>query len=219
MACLAGLDNTQYLQHIKEISKGGGPYFDGREKHHLEACFNFRETLTHLDACHEICHSNTSLNVVSSLPEFKQLEDLNIYNSLDEDLTTFDIQELCPKLTSLDFPSEFDMPDDRVEEELLNLNNSTNSNLQNLEVQFPHLTLSYINYLKDRFPPGSLNKFRIIMNDDMFDWIQEIGPDVALDLAHYLSSFPNDRLAAFPDKEYEKQHVVDEDSKMTRFFR
>lgn len=149
--------------------------------------------------------SNPSLNIIDSLPAFKQLEDLKIYNSLDEDLTTFDIQQLCPKLTSLAFSSRFYIPDDHVEEELLNLNEDTKRNLQHLEVQFPQLTISYINYLKVNFPRGSLSKLWIVMDDiDMFDWMQEIGPEVALNFAHYLSSFPNGRLATFPDKEYER---------------
>lgn len=84
MICLGDLENTQYLQHIKEISPSSGLHHDGREENHFKACHNFRTTLTYLSASHHKYSSyngdydDTTLNVLDSLSEFKQLEELKI---------------------------------------------------------------------------------------------------------------------------------------------
>lgn len=209
MNCLAGLDNSQYLQHIKEISRSeSGFTFNDKGKDYLEACYNFRSTITRLFVVIEEAIDDDDVthdNIYNALPDFKQLKNLKFYNDTDENLTTFDIQRLYPSLTSLEFLSGFKIPDDRVVEELSKPVNATKyNNLKNLVVHFSELTVSYVNYLKARFLPSSLNKLWIIIDDmDIFDWMRNVGMDTALDLAHYVSCFSNGRLAACPDKEDE----------------
>lgn len=43
--------------------------------------------------------------------------------------------------------------------------------------------------------------------------------EYVLDFAHYMSSFPNGRLATLPDRDYRREESNSQESKMTRFFR
>lgn len=139
---LHDMDNTQQLQHIKEISNDGVHHGFTSNYVHFQACYNFHATLIHLSVRLE--NDGRSGGILQSLPEFKQLVNLQILNLSDRQSTTFDIQQLCPKLTSLDFTTSFGIPDDRVDEELLTPISTTDSNLQHLVVELPQLSYSYM---------------------------------------------------------------------------
>lgn len=134
-----------------------GLILDNRELDYFKTCCNFCATLTHLSVNHRIYHNSimgnndehNTINIFDSLPKFNQLKDLILYNSVDKNLTTFDVQHLCPKLTSLNFITRFKVPDIHVEEEEQN-------NLQTVVIHLLNLTVNYINYLKAHFPAGSL---------------------------------------------------------------
>lgn len=204
---------------------------DDREEDNFEACYNFHSTLTQLSVCHSVNnstimesdseYSKADLNILQLLSDFKQLKNLKLYNTLDNDLTTFDIQDLCPKLTTLDFSTRLEIPDSCVEEELLKPISARKSNsLQNLVITFPKLTISYINYLKAHFPPGSLSKLWITRNRmDWYNWMQKTGLAGALEFVHYMSSFPNVYLSAFSDRGSERREIDADSTKKTDFFK
>lgn len=153
--------NTQHLQYIKEVCNRGESFLKSSLAH-FEACHNFCATLTHLSVC--LDNSSTSGDILKSLGEFKQLVNLKIANLLERHLTTSDIQQLCPILTSLEFLTAFNTPDDRVNEEFSSSINNPRINLEHLVVGYPQVTYTHMKCLKTVYPAGSLNKRWIAMN-------------------------------------------------------
>jgi hypothetical protein len=144
--------------------------------------------------------------------------DLEFHNCFDKNLTTIDIQELYPNLNRLKFySSHIPIPNIRIytvmsKANLKEIGSATaaasnlseaplsySKSLNNLELHFPVLKNSHINYLAACISNIHLDNLRIVMAEvDLYDWIENVGMETVLGLAHHLSKLKYSQIERSP---------------------
>ncbi|KAG2214331.1 hypothetical protein INT47_000887 [Mucor saturninus] len=211
------------IQEIKPIDQN--PFSFRRELLSLlfAVCYKYRESITTLKVAFfdpVFSFGFISGHVTTLLNDFKRLTCLTFTNECDESLTTLDLQASCPLLVSLAYYSDYNVPDDTIKDILDN----EASNAKNVKCSLKKMVISgasipkyYSRYIIDYVSPY-LDVFNLNMYEhDMYDWVDYIGYENALNLLRNMNTIEEAGVRWHPDKYYERTST-DTGSDATIFF-
>ncbi|KAI7877891.1 uncharacterized protein EV154DRAFT_576542 [Mucor mucedo] len=140
-----GKDNLRRLHEIKS-------HFPFTQTH-LAACYEYRQSITHLDFFYKSYHiGDLLLPPADILPQFTSLTSLKVLNfETDQELSIFDIMQLCPHLVSLEFESNRSGLNKRTE---TSFSQETDPllRLKKLGLVIPILVPAYVRYITYELP-------------------------------------------------------------------
>ncbi|KAG2208672.1 hypothetical protein INT47_007770 [Mucor saturninus] len=157
------------------------------------------------------------------LGELKNLTYLTLYNSCDFNLTTLDLQRLCPNLKGINYVSHILIPDKMIREQLEDLSDTiTYTKLEYLKITVPSIPLHYTRYLTNLLSKQVANLEIVISKAYIFDWINEIGLTDAFEFAlavgaieDFSINFALDRNHDQQSREYDSENGL---SRLESFF-
>ncbi|GAA5805410.1 hypothetical protein HPULCUR_010926 [Helicostylum pulchrum] len=150
--------------------------------------YKFRNSITCTDLLYNenpVNFNSQQINTLNLFAQFKKLIKLELRNIDDINLTPFQIQDNCPNLEHLDFSSHYPVSDSVMQHILDNKRRiilNCISNLTDLELELPSLSAVYMAYLVDYFPNQLTDLTISICTENMFNWIDIVGMELALSL-------------------------------------
>lgn len=191
--------DTSYLQHIEEIIPGTGSH---TLKHtFFQIFYNFHQTLIHLRIDYD--ESNTinteNRSTLYLLAKFNCLTHVSIYNYADNNLYFIGVLDACANITSLDFSSDFDVPDP-----VFDLGaNTSHKKLKHIELGIPTLTLPSMKYfIHHHLLSKRLETFKIkLRSNECYGWVNTEGMNTVLELARHLSYVKNIHFYSNPEND------------------
>lgn len=188
--------NHHNLQCIQEIKVFQNLSAKARELHFL-ACFNYRETITHLNlnnfrSCYTM--NDISGNCLDFLPQFKQLTWLSIHNDLlngDRYMMINSILDACPKLIQFQLSTKRHFPDGSKPALLTMMENDVTIKKKRIKHMKFHLHDFHEGYIKYLIFYTQLHTLKLHMIDtDIHDWLVD-KENVIIPFAKYLSLVNN----------------------------
>lgn len=182
-------------------------YYYGREKEDaiiqkFKTCYRFRQSLKRLTLSSlGVDHGNRFIQL---LPDFKSLNNLEIYNTTIPHSTLFHLLQACPSLSNIKYTSTFKVrrkTDQQLADWICDLDWQDSSiaksldNLKKVKLSIPKLTIPYIEFFTNH-SPDSLDEVSIdIAQIGMHEWIEDVTLDVALKLCRHLQRLKSVRLS------------------------
>ncbi|KAI7895051.1 uncharacterized protein EV154DRAFT_496804 [Mucor mucedo] len=195
---LESTDTDKILLNIKAILLGARQETNNSTSTYHAVCYKYRTTITNLEVEH-----NTSILTNSKLPtllsHFNSLTLLKFNNSYDPQLTIFDILDTCPHTITLNYTTEFAIPDSTINRIKLN------SCFKELILSIPAIPKHYITCLSDDLIPHLDILTLDISNTDVFDWVESIGLNNAVKFLDRLSTVKTAFIRWKPDRNSDRQ--------------
>ncbi|KAI7895000.1 uncharacterized protein EV154DRAFT_496673 [Mucor mucedo] len=197
-------DSEKILTKIMEIMPRG--FIES----HFAVCYKFHGTITKLHV--EYRAQNFKMGsikgrIITLLNDFTSLTHLTFNNECDRRLTTFDIMDACPHLVSLTYHSEYYTPDSIVKKTFDDdlSPKRLNSSVKELKLSVPTIPEHYANYIK-QYLATHMDVVELNIHDvDVFDWVERIGLDNAVDFLRSLSKVKTASISWEPDWDYDRQ--------------
>ncbi|KAG2209764.1 hypothetical protein INT47_001912 [Mucor saturninus] len=188
-------DSDNLLPKIMEIIPDDRQPFMGQStessKTHFAVCYKFHKTITKLNVEYDMGFINDE--IFTLLNNFTSLTHLTFNNSLDTELTTLDIMNVCPHLISLTYHSEYDIPDLSIK-----------------DLSAPTIPNHFATYIKDYLVPH-VDVLQLDIHDiDIFDWIEKFGLDNAVEFLRSLSKVKTASISWEPYKHYVRETISTE---------
>ncbi|GAA5813779.1 hypothetical protein MFLAVUS_007266 [Mucor flavus] len=210
------------MQHISKINTGSNLFFT--RSNLLFSVYNkFRSSITCIRLLYDknMIHFNSPpTNVLNLLTQFDKLTKLELHNKDDINLTPFQVQDKCPNLEHLGFFSRHPISESAMRHILYDsrrINLNFISSLTYLVLGLPSLSATYTRYLVDYFP-NQLTTLNIKMSlQNIFDWIDIVGMELALRLMERVSSIDKTYIGFTLRDEYEVR--FDNEDNMTKYFK
>lgn len=154
--------------------------------------YKYRKTITTISLKYHSLMMNIGSRhdkTLNFLAQLSRLTHLSLMNTCDDDLTTLDLQRICPNLTDITYVSNRLIPDTIVKTILKDPSNPIFwSKLKYFKIVVPTIPLNYAGYITHFLPTQVQHLCVCLRKIYLFDWIDEIGLDNALALASRFSS-------------------------------
>lgn len=216
-------ESKKCLNHIQVISPSefsavSTPSFSI----HFKIAYKYRATMANAYLYYDAIKMDIGFSddtVLTTLGKLTKLTDLTVINTCDDQLTTFDLLEICPKLTHLELQSFKIIPDTIVKK--MNdyyINYNTPNHLKSLCITLRTIPLSYVRYIADHL--SKQVEFIAICISDAYihDWIDEIG---MFDALRFLTRLGLTKRASFSFNTLgrSEKRLTSYTSRMTNLFR
>ncbi|KAI9244997.1 hypothetical protein EDC94DRAFT_653752 [Helicostylum pulchrum] len=208
------------MQHINHIDIGFN-LCDIRSDLLFSVYYKFRNSLTCISLVYDRNTINSrKTNISNLLTRFKKLTKLELYNIHDINLTPFQIQDSCPNLELLVFDSRHPISDSAMQH-ILDDNRRINlnfiSSLTCLNLYLPSLSVMYTRYLVDYFPNQLTDLHITISRQNIFNWIDIVGMDLALRLMEKAGGIDETYVRFILREEYQERS--NDENNMTKYFK
>lgn len=161
--------------------------------------YHFRRTLRHITICYTNKLANGK-NILKLLPDFTRLSTLKVVDLDKLKITLFDLLQACPSLSELSYSASSEIPAKAAEQSAESIKDldQQNSficqplpNLKKLTLNICTLPKSYIDFFKNNCPEN-LNDLKIYLTGtDMYEWIDRLTMDVAVEFCKSLQNIPS----------------------------
>ncbi|KAI9263974.1 hypothetical protein EDC94DRAFT_658865 [Helicostylum pulchrum] len=208
------------MQHINHIDIGFN-LCDIRSDLLFSVYYKFLNSLTCISLVYDRNRINSrKTNISNLLTRFKKLTKLELYNRHDINLTPFQIQDSCPNLELLVFDSLHPISDSGMQH-ILDDNRRINlnfiSSLTCLNLCLPSLSAMYTRYLVDYFPNQLTDLHITISRQNIFNWIEIVGMDLALRLMEKAGGIDGTYVRFILREEYQER--ANDENNMTKYFK
>ncbi|KAI9274059.1 hypothetical protein EDC94DRAFT_644344 [Helicostylum pulchrum] len=208
------------MQHINHIDIGFN-LCDIRSDLLFSVYYKFRNSLTCISLVYDRNTINSRKTDISNLlTRFKKLTKLELHNRHDINLTPFQIQDSCPNLELLVFDSRHPISDSAMHyilDDNRRINLNFISSLTCLNLCLPSLSAMYTRYLVDYFPNQLTDLHITISRQNILNWIDIVGMDLALRLMEKAGDIDETYVRFILREEYQERS--NDENNMTKYFK